>query len=166
MSPYLKSALTLVALSLLTSSSVWAKSKYLDEQLWKGRMLLVQKKNGEAIELYTKLLKKFPNSSDAYCGLGWVEFQSGKVVEGIEHLEKAIKLNPKNANAHHFLGTILMMIGKQGEGVDHLGYAMILDPSKHCNCGVSAGIMKAYWARQALRNKTDKSDKKKASNKS
>lgn len=156
-----KITIVLAALSFLTSPPSRAKSSYLQEQLMKGRILLVQHKNDEAIALYESLLKKFPNNSDAHCGLGWVSFQSGKLLEGIAHLEKAIELKPKNADAHHFLGSIYMLIGKQGEAVDHLGYAMILDPTKHCNCGVSAAIMKAYWARQAQKNMTDKSGNKK-----
>jgi len=65
-----------------------------------------------AINLYKKSIKLFPNSPQAYSNLGKIFKDLGKLEEAECYIRKAIKIKPNYAEAYLNLGIIFIQFGK------------------------------------------------------
>jgi tetratricopeptide (TPR) repeat protein len=61
-----------------------------------GYALISRNKLNEAIELFNYILEEFPQSANAFDGLGEAYMKAGNKERAIENYEKSLKLNPNN----------------------------------------------------------------------
>lgn len=61
----------------------------------------------EALEIYVKFNKQFPNQVDILSLLGTAQYQLGDYKQGMQTLHEALKINPFNPNVYNNLGNAL-----------------------------------------------------------
>lgn len=79
-----------------------------------GRLLLLQDRGPEAIELYGSLVGRAPEDAPLRAHLGSLYLSSGQLELALKELERAAELAPENPNILHDLATALLL-GGQGE---------------------------------------------------
>jgi CubicO group peptidase (beta-lactamase class C family) len=84
-----------------TPSSGYVFSEYDLNQFGYG--LLQQKKTDEALEVFRRNVKEYPQSSNVYDSLGEAYMVAGQADSAIQNYEKSLLLNPKNKNAEAML---------------------------------------------------------------
>lgn len=73
----------------------------------------------KAIELFTKLIEKQPNNTEAHFGLALGYQDSGKPQEAIQYYQKTLQLDPTNLNAQNNIGMIyLLQLEEYEEAID------------------------------------------------
>ncbi|MEE4143501.1 MAG: tetratricopeptide repeat protein, partial [Halieaceae bacterium] len=82
----------------------------------------------EAEPHFRAALEKGP-STQAYTGLGIVQWEQGRADEAITSMRAAIETDPDNATAHDQLGKMLLQQGKLEEARKELAQAKALNPS-------------------------------------
>jgi tetratricopeptide (TPR) repeat protein len=73
----------------------------------------------EAISLYQKFLRDFPNEANAHNMLGIAFFQSGQLVEAVRSMDAALKLNPLITNGDFNLASVFQALGRYDEANRH-----------------------------------------------
>jgi tetratricopeptide (TPR) repeat protein len=68
-----------------------------------GYALLARNKVNEAIEFFSFVVEEYPNSADAYDGLGEAYMTAGNKELAIENYKKSLELDPNNDNAKKML---------------------------------------------------------------
>lgn len=65
----------------------------------------------KAVQIYSGILRKYPNHADANYLLGVAAFERGLKEDAISMIERAIEVDPENASYYGKLGEILTIIG-------------------------------------------------------
>ncbi|MCE1196410.1 tetratricopeptide repeat protein [bacterium] len=91
--------------------------------LWSG-------KNAEALVLFSALLERSPNDSDALVGAGFATLRLGRAAEARAYLEKAALLYPTYADAHFGLALIMNQAGDREGAAAAARKALALDPGR------------------------------------
>ncbi|WP_167730332.1 tetratricopeptide repeat protein [Terasakiella sp. SH-1] len=82
----------------------------------------------KAVQIYSGILKKYPDHGDANYLLGVAAFERGLKEDAIAMIEKAIEADPENASYHGKLGEILTMMGYVERADEAYGRAAELAP--------------------------------------
>ncbi|MBI5432890.1 MAG: tetratricopeptide repeat protein [Planctomycetes bacterium] len=83
----------------------------------------------EAEPLFRAIADRFPNSAEAYTGLGIALAQKGDIAAGIVELERATRVNAKSREAWFNRGYLLARSGRVEEAVESLARAHEIDPT-------------------------------------
>ncbi len=76
-----------------------------------GLVAYRQRKNDEAIDILTRVVRARPEAGAAWLILGMVYYDQNKLDHALAALAQAVVLEPRDARAHQFLG---VTIGKKG----------------------------------------------------
>ncbi|HJD66733.1 MAG TPA: tetratricopeptide repeat protein [Rickettsia endosymbiont of Bembidion nr. Transversale] len=107
-----------------------AHKKY--NKLWnKAGRCLDHQQYMQAIELYKKVIKIYPNSDAAYCNMG-ISFEYLKQYEtAISCYDKAISVNPDDHHAYHNKALCLASLGHEELALEYYGKTMELNPKRY-----------------------------------
>lgn len=105
-----------------------------------GFVLFESGRNAEAMDLYAKALKLYPDYEMAHYNMGNALVMSGqdRYDEAMLQYEQVLKLNPNNANVHNNLGNIYARQGRISEAIDQFQQASKNNPydiAAHGNLG-------------------------------
>jgi len=81
-------------------------------------------------ETHFRTVIEMEPSTQAYTGLGMVQWQQGRADEATASLRSAIQLDPKNAAAHEALAQVLQRLGRKDEALREFELARSLDQSR------------------------------------
>jgi tetratricopeptide (TPR) repeat protein len=104
-----------------------------------AQILLLQRKDKEAIYHYNEVLGLKPDSDSAHTNIGIILVRAGRTREAISHFWKALELNPDSSKAHYNLGLTLAAGGKDEEAIRHYSEVLRIEPASveaHNNLGV------------------------------
>jgi serine/threonine protein kinase/Flp pilus assembly protein TadD len=90
------------------------------ELAWQGSALWLKGDITGAIPKFEQALKLDPTNGNAWNGLGWAKFHSGKIDEARSAFLRAVVLNPENAAALNGLGQICLVQRKYRQAEDYL----------------------------------------------
>lgn len=107
----------------------------LKKLLLKAKAMSFSSHPTEAVDTYKQVLAKYPNSSEAYAGLGWISFQGGRLPMAIKYLQKSITLDPLNAEPHFYLAAIYNSQRQYQTSEKQLLIAKDLAAKRPCDCG-------------------------------
>ena len=92
----------------------------------------------EALECFTKILQKNPNSASAYFNIGNILKEQGDLSKAIESFKQALTLDPKYAEAYYNMGNALKKKGHLNASLKAFRQALSLKPrlvEAHYNIG-------------------------------
>jgi len=92
-----------------------------------GAILYYQKKDDEAIEIYEKLTKKYPEKSEYKAFLGYLYYELDQFEESIDYLDQSLDIEPDEAFVHFLLGNCYAREGKIKEAIAAYDLAIFLD---------------------------------------
>jgi len=93
-----------------------------------GVLLFQTQRAGEAVELFTRLVRLVPNASEGHTNLAGALRALGRFDEAIRTAERALALKPDNAEAANNLGLTLLDAGRSSEAIAPLQRALALRP--------------------------------------
>ena len=115
--PYLLAALVLVQASAPSDDSE------------RARQLVLASKAEEAIAIYNRLLRDFPDRVDLLLNLSIAEYNAKRFADGAQHAEAALKLKPDLAPAELFLGASKLELRQYSAAIDPLQKALSAMPA-------------------------------------
>ncbi len=83
----------------------------------------------QAIELYRRYLKSYPDDSQARFNLAYLFMKSRHLEEAIEGFREVLRVDSKNANAAVDLATCYVILGRYTEALPYYSNAFALQPS-------------------------------------
>ena len=69
-------------------------------------LMLDERGDQRAAELYAKAIEREDCPADAYCNLGIIESQQGNSIKAFDAFTTSLKLNPRHSEAHYNLGNL------------------------------------------------------------
>ncbi|MGH7969355.1 MAG: tetratricopeptide repeat protein, partial [Limisphaerales bacterium] len=102
-----------------------------------------------AVELYLKAITDEDCAADAYCNLGIIESNQGRTAKALDCFTNALKLNPRHSEAHYNLGNVYFEVNDFLLAQIHYELAAQLDPSfpnVYFNLGLVLSINKELAA--------------------
>ena len=112
-----------LALDYLGKAEIYEKNNPAIQNL-KGMNLLALGKTKEAKEIFTNILKKYPNNIDAHFGLAEIELYDGKITGAEKQYLEALKRQYTNRKALLSLALICAETERYNEAEDYLRQAM------------------------------------------
>jgi len=88
---------------------------YLPVRLKLAENLLAAGKIDDSQQVYSAILKEFPDSAEAHYGLGRISFFQGKLTEAKQLLRRACELFPPYGAAHYALAQVAQKLGENAE---------------------------------------------------
>ena len=89
-----------------------AEGEDVDDPTSKGWRLWHSQNWDEALRMFKIAVKRYPESGQAWNGLGWTHVHLGQPELAKTAFEKTLEIDPKNGGARNGLGRILMAMGK------------------------------------------------------
>ncbi|MCX7712155.1 MAG: tetratricopeptide repeat protein [Chthoniobacterales bacterium] len=114
----------------------------------KLKLLLIQEKNEEAIDLGKKILLDFPSDPLAHSLYGRALRRIGNLPEALKHAQEAIRLYPNEPTYHNNLAVVLQELGNIKESIHHYRIAWQLNPN-YASAKMREGLMRLLigdWA--------------------
>jgi len=97
-----------------------------------------------AFSMFTKIAKKYPDSSGAHVNIGLAYLGSHKLDRAEKAFNNAIKINTKNAVAHNGLGIIFRQQGKFKQAEQEYLTALSID-NTYANAHLNIGILQDIY---------------------
>jgi tetratricopeptide (TPR) repeat protein len=120
--------LACVGASFLNAIPVAAQSPALAEKAQHAKELMAAGRAGEAVPIYTELVKAVPNNPGLILNLGLALDLSGKKREAIRQYDTALKLDPNSFPPLLLTGTAYMDLGEPSKALVPLQKAVELEP--------------------------------------
>lgn len=92
-------------------------------------LMLDERGDGKAAELYFKAIEDQDRVADAYCNLGIIESQNGNVTKAFDCFTTSLKHNPRHSEAHYNLGNLYFELNDFRLAQIHFELAGEVDPS-------------------------------------
>ena len=106
----------------------------------------------EAIRIFEELLSENPTLTDAYLGLGGVQFELGDYSAAEVNYARAARLEPRNFTAQFGHGQVLEALQRYAEAIRAYQRALALRPdSLEANVGLSNSYFQSDQANSAIR---------------
>ena len=93
-----------------------------------GRLLVRQKKYGEARRSLAEALRRRPDLSDAYLEFGQIAASEGKLEEALANFDVATRLRPEGVGVYLRRADVLVALKRREEAVQSLRDAILLQP--------------------------------------
>ena len=103
-------------------------SDYLDAYATKAQLLMILRRNEEALELLDWIVAQDPDSFRSQYYHGAAQALAGQYEAAIESFRHAIRINDGSARAHVGLAEALGQTGRKAEAIDAYRRALELDP--------------------------------------
>lgn len=106
-----------------------AKSDYVDQAyILKGNALDLLGKSKEAIKIYEKAIKEFPNNHLLYYNLALTSYNLREYKDAELALQNSLKINSSHASSHLLLGSIMSEQGNRVKSLLALYNFLLLEP--------------------------------------
>ncbi len=92
-------------------------------------LMLDERGDPKAAELYTKAIAADDCAADAYCNLGIIESQKGNTTKAFDCFTTSLKHNPRHSEAHYNLGNLYFDVNDLRLAQVHYEMAGEVDPS-------------------------------------
>lgn len=92
-------------------------------------LLLHERGDGKAAELYREAIAEGDNLADAYCNLGIIELDEGRMSKALDCFTLALKHDPRHVEAHYNLANLYFDAGDLQLAKLHYESAAQLEPS-------------------------------------
>jgi tetratricopeptide (TPR) repeat protein len=105
-------------------------------------LLLDERGDLKAAELYTKAIQEDDCAADAYCNLGIIESQKGNTAKAFDCFTTSLKHSPRHSEAHYNLGNLYFEVNDLNLAQVHYEIAGEIDPS-FANVYFNLGLVQA-----------------------
>jgi len=92
-------------------------------------LMLDERGDPKAAELYAKAIEEHDCVADAYCNLGIIESQKGNTSKAFDCFTTSLKYNPRHSEAHYNLGNLYFDVNDFRLAQIHYEMAAEVDPS-------------------------------------
>ena len=92
-------------------------------------LMLDERGDVKAAELYTRAIEEQDCVADAYCNLGIIESQKGNTAKAFDRFTTSLKYDPRHAVSHYNLGNLYFDVNDLGLAQVHYEMAGEVDPS-------------------------------------
>jgi len=92
-------------------------------------LLLDERGDAKAAELYAKAIEEQDCIADAYCNLGIIESQNGKTAKAFDLFTTSLKYEPRHSVSHYNLGNLYFEVEDLRLAQIHYEIAAEVDPS-------------------------------------
>ena len=91
-------------------------------------LLLDERGDGRASELYWEAISQADSAADAYCNLGILESQAGKTIRAFDCFTNSLKLDPRHFESHFNLANLYFDAGDKRQARLHYELAAEIEP--------------------------------------
>lgn len=112
-------------------------------------LLLDERGDGKAEEVYWKAISEGDSVADAYCNLGILEFHAGRTAKAFDCLTNSLKYDPRHLESHYNLGNLYFEVGDLKLAHVHYQMAIEIDPAflnAHFNIGLIHALNQDFQA--------------------
>jgi Flp pilus assembly protein TadD len=92
-------------------------------------LMLDERGDSKAAELYTKAIEEHDCVADAYCNLGIIESQKGNTAEAFDRFTTSLKHDPRHSESHYNLGNLYFEVNDLRLAQIHYEMAAEVQPS-------------------------------------
>jgi Flp pilus assembly protein TadD len=92
-------------------------------------LMLDERGDSKAAELYTKAIEEHDCVADAYCNLGIIESQKGNIAKAFDCFTTSLRHDPRHAEAHYNLGNLYFEVNDFRLAQIHYELAGEVDPA-------------------------------------
>jgi len=92
-------------------------------------LMLDERGDAEAAELYAKAIEEHDCVADAYCNLGIIESQNGNRAKAFDRFTTSLKYDPRHSVSHYNLGNLYFEVEELRLAQIHYEIAVEVDPS-------------------------------------
>src|SRR6266487_3914078 len=92
-------------------------------------LMLDERGEPKAAELYAKAIEEQDCVADAYCNLGIIESQKANTTKAFDCFTTSLKYNPRHSETHYNLGNLFFEVNDVGLAQVHYEMAGAVDPS-------------------------------------
>jgi tetratricopeptide (TPR) repeat protein len=97
--------------------------------LFEQALLLDEREDGKAEELYLQAINEQDCVADAYCNLGIIQSKQGNTTKAFDSFTTSLKHNPRHFEAHYNLGNMYFDLNDHRLAQLHYQIANEIDPS-------------------------------------
>jgi len=97
--------------------------------LFEQALLLDERGDSRAAELYEQAIHEHDSVADAYCNLGILESQKGNTAKAVDHFTASLQFDPRHSEAHYNLGNLYFEVNDLRLAQVHYEIAAKLEPS-------------------------------------
>ncbi len=110
--------------------------------LFDEALLLDERGDDRAREVYHESISQGDSPADAYCNLGILESRRGKTAEAFDCFTKSLKENPRHIESHYNLGNLYFEAGDFKLARIHFELAIEINP-QYANAYFNLGLVHA-----------------------
>lgn len=121
---------TVLGFVLICTVGLPAQSPEAAAEMQKARRLAAGGRIEEAIPIYERLVKAYPNEPSMRTNLAIVQFKAGRFREAVEQSEYALKLQPGLLTAKLFLGASYLKLGEPAKAAGPLREVVEAQPGE------------------------------------
>jgi tetratricopeptide (TPR) repeat protein len=106
-------------------------------------LILHEKEDARAIEMYMKAIRAGESVSDAYCNLGILAYEANNIPEAFDHFTSALQFDSRHFEAHFNLAHLYFEAGDFRLASLHYDISAVIEPrntSVHFNLGLICAI--------------------------
>ena len=92
-------------------------------------LMLDERGDAKAAELYEKAIEEHDCVADAYCNLGIIESQNGNTAKAFDRFTTSLKYDPRHSVSHYNLGNLYFDVDELRLAQIHYEIAAEVDPS-------------------------------------
>jgi len=118
----------LVAWLLTVYCTFWIRAWHPMTYTMRAEQSASAKRYGEAIEIFSRALRRDPDYVPARLGLSYTLAQAGRLEEARRQAELAVQRHPDDVEAQMQLGSVLDLEGHYPEAIEHFQKAITLGP--------------------------------------
>jgi tetratricopeptide (TPR) repeat protein len=100
-----------------------------DRSAFETALMLDERNDAKAAELYRKAIEEQDCVADAYCNLGIIESQKGNTTKAFDCFTNSLKHNPRHSEAHYNLANVYFELNDFGLAKAHYEMACEVDPA-------------------------------------
>ena len=100
-----------------------------DSSHFEHALLLDERGDARAVDLYLKAIAAEDCAADAYCNLGIIESKQGRIAKAFDCFTNCLKHNPRHFEAHYNLGNLYFEVNDFRLAQVHYEIAAEVDPT-------------------------------------
>lgn len=100
-----------------------------DSSCFEQALLLDERGDARAVDLYLKAIAEQDCAADAFCNLGIIESKQNRTAKAFDCFTNCLKQNPRHLEAHYNLGNLYFEVNDLRLAKAHYEMAIEVDPS-------------------------------------